>query len=82
MSKQLPILNLYDRVRYMGEKFSNLRSQNAIGEIVGKTNDGLLSVSYGDDAYILHPSNLVKVNFAEDSNEVAARRWEKKAKVD
>jgi len=80
--KHQPILNLFDHVKYTGEKFPQLRSQNAIGVIDGRTSDGLMSVSFSEGAYLLHPSNLAKVNFSEDANEKAAQKWARKVKED
>jgi hypothetical protein len=82
--KRQQILRVFDRVRYVGSdnRFASLRGTNAIGEIVGFTDDHLAVVSYGDDAYLLAETSLAKTNFAEDTNEKLASKWAKKAKED
>jgi len=82
MNKHQQVLNVFDHVRYVGDKHPNLRGTNAIGEIVGRTSDGLFSVSYGNDAYLLAPSNLRKVDYSEDTGGKLAEKWMRKAAED
>jgi hypothetical protein len=66
MNKHQPVLNIFDHVRYVGNnpKLNSLKGTNSIGEIVGRTSDGLFVVSYGADARLLSGTDLKKVDFS------------------